>query len=101
CGEGVLHPGLADLFEALGVICSTAHPVKILRDDRMIGIWQRKPIGWLVAKVTRVGSHCQANLSSGASKLLQGLHISDDDIRPGCLCWRFGAGCRAKRWHHN
>ena len=40
----VFQPGLADLFKALIVIRSAAHSVKILRNDRMIRLRQRKPI---------------------------------------------------------
>ena len=36
CAERVFHPGLTNLFEPLGVICATAHPIKILRKERMI-----------------------------------------------------------------
>ena len=37
--ECVFYPGLADLFEPLGVICAAAHPIKILRKERMICVW--------------------------------------------------------------
>ena len=57
-----LHPGLADLFEALGVICATAHAIKVLRNKRMIGLRQREPIDRLVAIVTRVRAYSQPNL---------------------------------------
>jgi hypothetical protein len=53
----MFHPGLADLFEAFGVIGSTAHSIKILRNHWVIGTWQRKPVDWLVAIVTRVCSY--------------------------------------------
>ena len=36
--EGMFEPGLADLFEPLGIICSAAHPIKILRDHWVIGV---------------------------------------------------------------
>ena len=46
--ERVFHPGLANLFEPLGVICATAHAIKILRNDRMICFWQcvNQLTGW-------------------------------------------------------
>ena len=52
------------LFEAFGVIRAAAHPIKILRDERMIGLRQRKPIDWLIAIVTRVGAYRQTNMMS-------------------------------------
>ncbi len=50
-GKGVFEPGLADLLEAVVVTSSSAHPVKILRNDRMIDCGQSEPIKWLVAVV--------------------------------------------------
>ena len=35
----VFNPGLANLFEPRGVICATAHPIEILRKERMICVW--------------------------------------------------------------
>ena len=64
CKEGMFHPRLANLFEALGVICAAAHAIKILWNDGMIGIGQREPIDRLVAIVARIGSYCQTNLCS-------------------------------------
>ena len=64
CLEGMFHPRLANLFEALGVICAAAHAIKILRNDGVIGLRQREPIDWLVAIVTRIGAYCQTNLRS-------------------------------------
>ena len=83
CQEGVFHPRLADLFKTLVVIQPAAHPIEILRNDRVISLRQRKPIDWLIANVTRVCSYCQTNLCSRASRLHHGLHISDNDIRTG------------------
>src|SRR5207237_6800210 len=74
----VFHPGVADLFEALVVIGATAHPIKVLRNNRVISIRQLKPIHWLVAIVTRVCSRCQAHLCSGASHLFHALDLSND-----------------------
>ena len=34
----VLKPGLADLFEPLIIGSATAHPIEILRDNRVVGI---------------------------------------------------------------
>ena len=97
--EGMFHPGVADLFEPLGVIYSTAHSIKILRNDRVIGLRQRKPVDWLVAVVTRVCSHRQANLCSGASHLGHVLDVSNNHVRTGHQVWRLWADCVSHRWH--
>jgi len=57
----VLKPGLADLFEPLVIGSATAHPIEILRNNRVVGIWQLKPIEGLVAVITRSCSHPQPN----------------------------------------
>src|SRR5476651_391943 len=80
--ERMLQPGLANLFQAVVVARSATHPIKILWNDRMVGIWQRKPIERLVAVITRGCAHPQTDLSSATSKLLQVGQISNDDIRP-------------------
>src|SRR5437667_10506658 len=80
-GEGMLQPGLANLLKALIVGRSTAHPVEILRDDRMVGIRQRKPIQFDVSVIARGRSHAQADLGSTTAKLLQRGQVSHDDIR--------------------
>ena len=36
--ERMFKPGLANLFEPLGIICPAAHPIKVLRNDWVIGI---------------------------------------------------------------
>ena len=38
--ECMLQPGVPNLLKALGVVSSTAHPIEILRNDRVIVIWQ-------------------------------------------------------------
>src|SRR6266511_4288916 len=76
----VFHPGVADLFKALVVIGPSAHPIKVLRNDRMISIRQLKPIHWLVAIVTRVCSRCQTHLCSSASTVYPALVFSIHDI---------------------
>src|SRR5438045_9707518 len=37
--EGVFNPRLTNLFHPLGVICTTAHPIKILGEEGMICVW--------------------------------------------------------------
>src|SRR3954471_24939195 len=55
----VLKPGLADLFEPLIIGSATAHPIEILRDNWVVGIWQLKPIERLVTVITRSCCHPQ------------------------------------------
>src|ERR1051326_266738 len=57
CRESVFPPGLADLLEAIVVIRAAAHPIKVLRNERVIGIWQCEPVQRLVAVVTRSRSY--------------------------------------------
>src|SRR5690348_324314 len=57
----VFKPGLADLFEPLIIGSATAHPIEMLRDNRVIGLRQRKPIERLVAIITGSCSHSQSN----------------------------------------
>ena len=61
CRKSVLEPGLPDLFEAVVVISAAAHPIKILWNNRVIGIRQRKPIQRLVAVVTRRRSNSETH----------------------------------------
>src|SRR6202035_1702869 len=98
CLEGMFHPRVANLFEALGVICSTAHTIKVLRNDWVIGIWQRKPIDALVTIVTRVCPYCQANLRPGASLLLHIFDVSNNDILAGHKVRECGTGFMLQRW---
>src|SRR6267378_2225394 len=79
--ERMLQPRLSDLFKAIVVARSAAHPIEILRNDRMVGIWQLKPIERLVAVITRGCAHPQTNLGPATSKLCHGRQISHNDIR--------------------
>src|ERR1700730_4703780 len=81
--ECMLHPGLANLFKAIIVGRSTAHSIKILRNDRMVVARQRKPIQLNGSVIAGGCSNRQADLGSGASKLRHGRQISHDDIRSG------------------
>ena len=80
-GERMLQPGLANLLKALVVGRSAAHPIEILRNDRMVGIWYRKPIQFGHSVIAGGRSHRQADLGSATAKLLHGGQISHDDIR--------------------
>ena len=81
--KGMFPPRLANLFEAIVVKCAAAHPVEILRNVWVIGIWQRKPVDRLVAIVTGVCSYRQANLClGGGSHFLHVFDLSDNDIGP-------------------
>ena len=55
----VLKPRLADLLEPLIIGSATAHSIEILRDNRVVGLGQRKPIERLIAVITRSCSHPQ------------------------------------------
>src|ERR1700730_7276501 len=99
CEEGVFEPGLSDLFEPLAVISSSAHTIQILWNDRVIGIWQLKPIEWLVAVVTRSRCHRETHLGSSASELLQIWQIPDNHIGAVRRRWRLGAGHTMHRRH--
>src|SRR5205823_15101701 len=82
CLECMFHPGLANLFEAFIVIGSAAHPIEVLRHDRVIGARQRKPVNRLVAVVTRVCSYRETHLCSNGLRveLVHVLEIPNDDI---------------------
>jgi hypothetical protein len=41
-----------------------------LRENRVVWIWQREKMHFLVSVVARVRSHSQANLASATAKLL-------------------------------
>src|SRR5437867_2493871 len=83
CEECVFHPGVADLFKALVIIGAAAHPIKILRNDRMIGtIRQCKPIDWLVAIVTGSSCHRETNLGPGAAQLIHIGQLSNNNVGP-------------------
>src|SRR5437899_10563286 len=101
CVESMFEPGLANLFEPLGVICSAAHPIQVLRNDGVVVARQSKPINGLVAIITRCRCYSETYLSAGTAELLNVWQISYNDIGPGCSCWHF-APCRpAKWWHHD
>jgi len=87
----VLKPGLADLFEPCIIGSAAAHPIEILRDNRMVGIWQRKPIERLVAVITRSCSHPQPNkmIYGVVSELCHAWQVAHNDIGAGHQSWRF------------
>ena len=66
--ERMLDPGLANLLKALVVTRSAAHSIEVVRDDRMIGRWQRKKIHDHVAGIAGSGAHAQADLGPFTSK---------------------------------
>src|SRR5215470_11442049 len=90
--EGMFHPGLPDLFEALLVIRAPAHAIQVLWNDRVISFRQRKPIDWLVAIIAGVCPYCQANLRpDGTTKLFHVLNITDYNIGAVHEVWQSGA----------
>src|SRR5439155_12817868 len=78
----VLTPGLADLFEPVVVAGAATHPVKVLRNKRMVIARQRNPGRVLDPFVTRIGSQSEADATSDGTRvgLLQANQITDDDI---------------------
>ena len=70
CPEGMLHPGLANLLKAIVVARSAAHPIEILRYDRMVWIRQLIKMHGLISVVARGRSDPQADLACATAKLL-------------------------------
>ena len=52
--ERMLHPGLANLLKALVVARTAAHPIKVLRHDGMVWIWQLIKVHGLISVVTLI-----------------------------------------------
>jgi hypothetical protein len=71
-GERVLQPGLANLLKAIVVRRSTAHAVEVLRNDRMVGIRQLKPIQFHISVIAGSRCHAQADLGATAAGLDHG-----------------------------
>jgi len=92
---------LADLFDVVVVIRPATHSIQVLRNERVIGLRQRKPIKRLVAVVTGSRSHTQADkmIHSVVAALRNLGQVSHDDIRS-----RHQRGCsrpkRAMQWQH-
>jgi hypothetical protein len=85
CSEGMLYPGLADLLEALVISRPATHSIKVVWNNRVIGVRQCKKIHRHIPGVTRGCAHPQADLGSTAPKLNQTPRCADiagDDIRP-------------------
>src|SRR5436190_16853979 len=80
--KGVLYPGLSNLFEAVGVAPSPTHPIKIMRNDRMVCTWQHEKVHGHGSGIARGRAHTQADVSSVISVCFQVLDISSDDIGP-------------------
>ena len=78
----VLTPGLADLFEPVVVGGAATHPIKILRNKRMVIARQGNPSRVLDSFVTRISPQSEADAASDGTTLglLQPNQITDDDI---------------------
>ena len=83
--ECVLTPGLANLLKPIIVTRAAAHPVKILRDKRMVVARQGKPIDVDRPFVTGIGSQRDAHpaINCTTVQLLQADQLADDDVRSG------------------
>ena len=94
CSERVFEPGLANLFQVVVVIGSAAHPIKILRNNGMISIWQLEPIERLVAVVTGSCCHSQPyEVSIGSTRWLHDRRqITNNHIRAWDKGRRFCSG---------
>jgi hypothetical protein len=88
------------LFEPLGVIGAAAHTIKILRNERVVGLGQRKPIDWLITNVTRIGSYGQTNLCRVVSLVVHVFNVSNDNIRPWHHVWRSWTENMLQGRHH-
>ena len=90
CCKYVLKPGLADLFEPLIIGSATAHPIEILRDNRVVDLRQCKPIERLVTVITRSCSHPQPNkmIYSVVSELCHAWQVAHNHIGAGHQSWR-------------
>src|SRR3954454_15453616 len=87
CAERMFHPGFADLFEAIVIVRSTAHPIKVFADNRMIGVWYGEKVHWLIAVVARSRGNAEAHVSIAWVGIWTCFHhggkIADDNVRPG------------------
>ncbi len=97
CKKRMFHRGLANLFKLRGVVRCTAHSIEILWNHWVIVVRQRKPVERLIAVVTGICSHRQADLRSGAPELLQTGQIPNNDVGPRDQCRRVPAGPRLAR----
>ena len=97
----VLEPGLADLLEPLIIGSATAHSVEILRDNRVVGLRQRKPIERLIAVITRSCSHPQPDkvIYGVVSVLCHLWQVAHKDIRAGHQSWRLRSNRISQRRH--
>jgi len=78
----MLQPGLANLFEAIVVVGSTAHAIKILRNDAVIRVRGLQPIDLDGSVVARGRGQPQTDLACDSrSKLRQIGQVPDDNIR--------------------
>src|SRR4029077_3557613 len=99
CLEGVFHPRLPNLFEALIVGGAAAHPIKVLRNDWMIRTRQREPVDWRVTNVTGIGAYGQTNLCRVVSLVVHVFNVSNNNIRPWGV-WRSWTESMLQGRHH-
>ena len=70
------------------LLVAAAHPIQILRNNRMIGLRQRKPVERLVAVVARGRSHSQPDLCPiTLPDCAMFRQVSNDHIGPGHQRW--------------
>jgi hypothetical protein len=89
------------LFEALVAIRASAQTIKILRNNRVIGVRQGKPIDRLIAIITRVSAHGEIKLRADVSHLGDVFYVSDNHIRAMHQLWRIWTNRMLDRWHEH
>src|SRR5215510_13093240 len=95
----MFEPGLPDLFKAVAVISAAAHSIKVLRNNGMIDVRQRKPVQRLVAVVARGGSNSQPDEASITPILRHFRQVTNDHIRSSRQRGCFWARSASQRWH--
>ncbi len=80
------------MFKTIVVRRPTAHSIKILGNDGVVGVRQRKKIEVHVSVVTSGHANGKANLCSTTARLYHAEQISDDDVGPRRKSWSICRG---------
>lgn len=78
--ECVFARRLTNLFEAVVVIITATHTIKVLGNNGMVRLRQGKPVQRLRAVITGSRRHSQTDLGSRAAELRHVGHIPDNDV---------------------
>ena len=79
--ERMFGPGLPDLFDPRVVVRPAAHAIKVLQNERVVGVGQGEEIQFDGALVADARAQGQTDLSAVGASLGQGRQISHDDVR--------------------